>query len=124
MRLGFGLDEFFVTIGRYASIQGRASRTEFWTFQLYYWGSILLLAFLVAMLGVATAGAATFGLGLIYLGLAIPSFCVGVRRLHDTDTSGWFTLIGIVPFLGSLILLIYMCLPSKAGPNRFGPPSV
>jgi len=44
-----------------------------------------------------------------------------VRRLHDTDRSGWWILIGFVPFIGNLVLLVFSVLDSQPGPNRFGP---
>lgn len=54
------------------------------------------------------------------LGSMIPSLSVAVRRLHDSEKSGWFLLLAFVPF-GSLVLLIFYCLDGTPGPNRFGP---
>ncbi len=51
----------------------------------------------------------------------IPSIAVQVRRFHDQDKSGWFVLLGLIPYLGGLILIIFMCLEGTRGPNRFGP---
>ena len=64
-------------------------------------------------------------IGLILLGLYglvafIPSLAVQVRRFHDQDKSGWFILLGLIPYLGGLVLLIFMCLEGTRGPNRFG----
>ena len=63
------------------------------------------------------------GVGLYYL-LAFAGFVVGlpllVRRLHDTDRSGWWVLIALIPFVGSIILLVFACLAGTRGPNRFG----
>jgi uncharacterized membrane protein YhaH (DUF805 family) len=50
----------------------------------------------------------------------VPYVAVAVRRLHDTDRSGWWLLLVFVP-LGNIVLLIWFCLPSTWGPNRFGP---
>jgi uncharacterized membrane protein YhaH (DUF805 family) len=44
-----------------------------------------------------------------------------VRRLHDIDRSGWWTLIPLVPVVGAIVLFVFMCLRGTAGPNRFGP---
>ena len=58
---------------------------------------------------------------IVSLGLFLPSLAVTVRRLHDTDRSGWWILIAFVPFVGAVVLIVFMCLPGTAGPNRFGP---
>ncbi|KAB2729374.1 DUF805 domain-containing protein [Brucella anthropi] len=57
--------------------------------------------------------------GLVYLAHLVPSIAVGVRRLHDTDRSGWWLLAVFVPLIGQLAVLIFMCLPSSPGRNRF-----
>jgi len=54
------------------------------------------------------------------LGLLIPSIAVGVRRLHDTDKSGWWMLLSVVP-IANLVLLVFFCLDGTKGENRFGP---
>lgn len=56
-----------------------------------------------------------------FLGIFIPSLAVTVRRFHDQDRSGWFVLIGIIPYIGSLIVLVFMMLDGTEGENRFGP---
>ena len=55
------------------------------------------------------------------LAIIIPSIAVQVRRFHDQDKSGWFVLLGLIPFVGGLIVLVFMCLEGTKGPNRFGP---
>ena len=70
-------------------------------------------------------GASISGVGwigtIVGLALLIPSICVSVRRLHDTDRSGWWWWISIICCIGSLILLVFYLQPSTPGPNRFGP---
>lgn len=51
----------------------------------------------------------------------IPSFTVSIRRLHDTNHSGWWLLIGIIPIIGAIVLLIFYIIDSDVGPNKFGP---
>lgn len=51
----------------------------------------------------------------------IPGLAVQVRRFHDQDKSGWFILLGFIPYIGGLILFVFMCLEGTRGPNRFGP---
>ena len=58
--------------------------------------------------------------GLYSLAVLIPSLAVAARRLHDTDRSGWWQLIALVPLIGFIILLVFLCGDSKSGANRFG----
>ena len=55
------------------------------------------------------------------LGMLIPSLSVSVRRLHDTDRSGWWLLIGLIPLIGVIVLIVFFVQDSGAGTNRFGP---
>ena len=69
-------------------------------------------------------GAAIVGFALLaifVLASIIPAIAVQVRRFHDQDRSGWFVLLNFIPYLGSLIVLVFMCLEGTKGPNRFGP---
>jgi uncharacterized membrane protein YhaH (DUF805 family) len=106
---------------KYAVFSGRARRREFWMFELV--NSLITCAlFVIAVL----LGKAGFGylLGLPFLyvvATAIPSFAKLVRRLHDTNHSGWWFLISVIPLVGSLILLVLMVRDSDPGENRFGP---
>ena len=58
--------------------------------------------------------------GLYSLLVLIPSIAVGVRRLHDTNRSGWWFVILLIPIIGVLVFLVFMCLDSQPGTNRFG----
>jgi uncharacterized membrane protein YhaH (DUF805 family) len=62
--------------------------------------------------------------GIVGLALFLPSLAVGVRRLHDTDRSGWWLLIVLIPIIGWLVLLFFFVSPGTPGPNRFGPSPV
>jgi len=55
------------------------------------------------------------------LALLIPSLAVSVRRLHDTDRSGWWLLIGLVPLIGIIVLIIFYVQDSNPGENQYGP---
>ncbi|MEU3752615.1 DUF805 domain-containing protein [Streptomyces olivoreticuli] len=55
------------------------------------------------------------------LALLVPMIAVTVRRLHDTDRSGWWFLIGLVPIVGWIVLLVFMCLDSTPSHNNYGP---
>ena len=52
--------------------------------------------------------------------VGLSGLSVAVRRLHDTDKSGWMLLLGLIPFIGWIIVIIFLVLPSTPGPNRFG----
>ena len=54
------------------------------------------------------------------LGLIVPGIAVSVRRLHDTNKSGWWLLLCFVPFVGSIVILVFMCLEGTKGANKYG----
>jgi uncharacterized membrane protein YhaH (DUF805 family) len=58
--------------------------------------------------------------GLYSLAILIPSLAVTVRRLHDTDRTGWWLLIGMIPLIGAIVLLVFMLLDSQPGDNQYG----
>ena len=58
---------------------------------------------------------------ILLLAVIIPGIAVQVRRFHDQDKSGWFVLLALIPFVGSIAVLVFMCLEGTKGPNRFGP---
>jgi uncharacterized membrane protein YhaH (DUF805 family) len=118
---------------QFATFSGRARRSEYWWFYLF---SILVSSgsFLIAgILGgtaVGVGGQSTGGVvlgllfmiaGVVNLALLIPGLAVFCRRLHDTGRSGWWWLIGIVPFVGSIVLLVFLCSDSQPENNRYGP---
>ena len=116
----------FQALKRYADFQGRASRSEYWLFALLIFLVALGLAILNAVVMGVTGSAQPNVLilllyGVFLLATIIPSLSVTFRRLHDTDRSAWWILIGLVPLIGSIALLVFYCLPSTPGPNRFGP---
>ena len=104
--------------------RGRASRSAYWWFVLFeaiVWVVLDLLVIIPAGLHTPAALAVIF----IILGIAaIYLFLVGlallVRRLHDIDRTGWWVLLGLVPF-GGIVLLIFSLLEGTPGPNRYQP---
>lgn len=106
---------------RYATFTGRARRAEYWNFVLFYILIFMGLSVVDFFIGIFSFGQGIGILGgLFALGMLVPSIAVTVRRLHDTDRSGWWILIGAIPFFGGLILLVFMCLSGTPGDNRFG----
>jgi len=104
-------------LNKYADFSGRARRSEYW-----YWTLAVIVAIVVCL--ILTAIAHTLGLVLyllVLLGTLVPGLAVGVRRLHDTGRSGWWILIALVPLVGSIILLVFVCQDSQPGQNQYGP---
>ncbi|MFN3190236.1 MAG: DUF805 domain-containing protein [Aureliella sp.] len=106
-----------VLFQNYANFSGRAARKEYWMFFLFN-----LIA--AAVLMVVDMGLVMFvgiaGLNLLYtLAVIVPGIAVSIRRLHDTGRSGWWILLGLVPFVG-ILLLVLMCLDSEPGTNEYG----
>ncbi|MBN8778806.1 MULTISPECIES: DUF805 domain-containing protein [unclassified Thiobacillus] len=114
--------EWFIKVIKSFSFNGRARRKEYWFFFLF----VIVIAFLLGLLDslIGTYSKKTeLGLlgGIFLLGILIQSIAVGVRRLHDTGRSGWWLLIGLIPFVGSIIVLILMLLAGQPGTNEYGP---
>ena len=100
---------------KYATFSGRARRSEFWWFTLF-------AVILYIIVGIIDAAAKNAILGIIVgLGLLLPSLAVTARRLHDTGRSGWWILIGLIPFVGFIVLLVFECQDSQPGANSYGP---
>lgn len=108
---------------KYADFTGRARRKEYWMFALLYLGLAIAATVIDIMLGMNQMVAGLYGpvTLLLALGFLVPSIAVGARRLHDTDRSGWWLLIGLVPFVGGIILLVFFVIEGTRGSNKFGP---
>ncbi len=95
---------------KYATFDGRASRSEFWWWSLF------------TFLASAAAGLISGTLSQLFsLAVLLPSLAVSARRLHDTDRSAWFLLLWFIPVFGWIVLLIWAIQHGKE-PNRYGPP--
>jgi uncharacterized membrane protein YhaH (DUF805 family) len=117
------LDWMLMPLRRYADFQGRSRRKEYWLFVLGVFIAAIALSIVEAMVGLSGMVAGAYGpLTLIFfLAILIPAIAVQVRRFHDQDKSGWFVLLGLIPIIGGIIVLVFMCLEGTRGPNRFGP---
>lgn len=109
------MDGYLKTLKKYADFSGRSRRTEYWMFFLFNFAIGIVLSVVDYVLGTAGILALLFALAIL-----IPSIAVGVRRLHDTDRSGWWLLIAFIPFIGTIALIIFFVLDSSPGDNRFG----
>ena len=106
-----------LALRNYADFQGRARRKEYWMFTLL----VTLATVLAVILGGAESSVGGLLLLVIVLGGVIPGLAVTVRRLHDLGLSGWLVLVGLIPYIGSLVLFILMLLDGKRGTNQYGP---
>ena len=114
--------EWYLKVMRnYANFNGRARRKEYWMFILFNFIFACAAAIADNLIG-TTFGAIGYGVLYLAYGLVtfIPSFAVGVRRLHDVGKSGWFCLIALIPLIGAIWLLVLMCIDSHPD-NEYGP---
>ena len=110
-------DSIRIGLSKYATFSGRATRSEYWFFYVFYalvifatfWISILFDNEFVALLTVG-----------IWLALFLPSISVLVRRLHDTGKSGWWYWLSLVPF-GAIVVIVFLCQQSEPAANQYGP---
>lgn len=105
-----------VLVDKYASINGRANRTEFWVWTL---GVFVLQAILSIFMTVNDTVYYVLS-GIVGVALLIPNICVAVRRLHDTGRGGGWWFIIFVPLVGWIWFLVLMLLPGEPQSNRFG----
>lgn len=107
---------FTDVVKKYVDFSGRARRQEYWMYTLIY---VALL--IVVMIVDLTLGTYPLLYSLLALGLFLPSLAVGVRRLHDQDKSGWWVLVGIIPFVGWIWAIVLMATEGNPNPNQYGP---
>jgi len=96
-----------VCFKKYATFSGRASRSEYWFFYLFY-----IIIYVIGMVVESSAGITNLST-LFVLPILLPQLAVSVRRMHDTDHSGWFLLVPIYN-------LILLCTASTPGSNKHG----
>lgn len=113
---------YLEVLRKYTVFTGRARRKEYWYYFLINFLIITVLLLIDNMLGTLDH---EVGMGLlsgIYaLAVLIPGIAVAVRRLHDTDRTGWWVLIALIPIVGPIILIFFLIQDSTADGNRFGP---
>ncbi len=139
---------------KYAEFTGRAGRPEYWWYTLAVVVAALVISTVENLVGL-DGKIGPYGplSAIFFLGLLVPGLAVTVRRLHDTNRSGWWILIAVIPYFllgltmgmamssgsagglgmagllglvalaGGIALLVFMILPGTSGDNQFGPPS-
>lgn len=117
-------------LSKYATFSGRAQRSEFWWFILFVWLVSIALSIVDSTLfgtTVVTEGGFSASTntpifsGIFSLAMLLPNLAVGARRLHDTNRSGWWLLIGLIPLIGFIVLIVFFATTGTRGANRFGP---
>ena len=110
-------------MNNYVNFNGRASRSEYWWFFLF----TMILQFIALPIDIVVLGYDMMDPGAIQivgtiagLALFLPGLCVLVRRLHDLGKSGWWFLIALIPFLGIIVLLVFMVTEGEQLPNQYG----
>lgn len=98
---------------KYATFSGRSSRSAYWYWVLFY----VLIIIAASIIDAAIKSPVVTGL--TWLAFIVPNIAVLVRRLHDTDRSGWWVLIGLVPLVGAIVLIVFACTDSGS-PNKYG----
>ncbi|MFM4966543.1 DUF805 domain-containing protein [Aeromonas veronii] len=107
---------YISVLKQYAVFSGRARRTEYWMFVLCNVIVMLLLGMVDKLIG----GDNEMISSIYSLAVLLPSLAVAARRLHDTDRSAWWLLLGLIPIIGTLVLIYFMVCNGQQGPNRFG----
>lgn len=117
----------------FVNFSDRAPRSEYWWFFLFTIIATVVIIFIESALGLGqsavTSGGGEFSAvysgGPLYmiwsLANLLPSIAVAIRRLHDTDRSGWWLFIALIPLVGAILLIVWLATKGTAGANRFGP---
>ncbi len=128
------MEWMILPLKRYFQISGRAPRREYWLFWVFTIIVAIIAGILDTLFGFGSV--TSFNTGAFYaaswhtdgplntiagLALLIPSVTVAVRRLHDSERSGWWLLLIFIPFFGWVALLIFMVMDGTRGANRYGP---
>jgi uncharacterized membrane protein YhaH (DUF805 family) len=115
------MKEFKSALQNYAVFSGRATRRDYWIFQLFYFLIGLVLSMVDMEMGLYSwelkAGPLS---GVFGAAILIPWVAIAVRRMHDSGHSGWWVLLALIPLLGTLPYFIFMLLGSD-GDNEYGP---
>jgi uncharacterized membrane protein YhaH (DUF805 family) len=112
---------YLEVLKKYAVFSGRAQRKEYWYFCLFNLIIGLIFTGLDSLTGTFSAEAGMGILGFIYsLAIMIPGLAVTVRRLHDTDRTGWWLFITLIPIIGGIVLLVFLVQDGTPDENRFG----
>ena len=106
--------EWYIKVMKnYAVFEGRASRQEFWMFQLFNFIISFCLGFCAGLLSAITKTDQTILSNIYTLAIIVPSIAVSIRRMHDTGRNGWWSIVPIMS-------LVYTIEAGQSGPNKYG----
>jgi uncharacterized membrane protein YhaH (DUF805 family) len=109
------MEWYLLALKKYSQFSGRSRRKEYWMFSLYSFAFIILLSIVESLIGLSGVIS-----GLYSLAVLIPSLAVFIRRLHDTNRSGWWFWIALVPLVGPIVLLVLLTQDSQPESNQYG----
>src|SRR5215472_3520094 len=116
--MGSAMNWYLAVLKNYVGFSGRARRTEYWMFALFN----LIVFVVLAILAAVTRSFFFWILYFLYaVAVIVPGLAVTWRRMQDTGRNGWWILLGLIPFVGGIVLLVFMLLPGTPGANEFGP---
>jgi uncharacterized membrane protein YhaH (DUF805 family) len=107
---------YIEVLKKYTVFDGRAHRTEYWMFVLFNVIITIVLGLIDRLVGISGVLSGIYGLAVL-----IPGIAVAIRRLHDTNRSGWWLLISLVPAIGTIVLIVFMVQDSQPDTNQYGP---
>lgn len=107
-----------VLTNKYATFDGRASRSEYWWFVL---ASLIISVVLSMIDGIIFGKKLDILQTLFSLAILVPSIAIAIRRLHDIGKSGWWILISLIPLIGWIVALVFAVTDSNPGTNTYGP---
>ena len=108
------MDWYIGVLKNYVGFGGRARRQEYWMFTLISVVISIVLAIIDLVIGTSIPG-------YIYsLAVLLPTLAVTFRRLHDTGRSAWWILLGVIPLIGTIIVIVFLASDSQPGENKFG----
>ncbi|MGB0506964.1 MAG: DUF805 domain-containing protein [Pikeienuella sp.] len=102
-------------MSKYVTFSGRASRAEYWWFYL-----AVMIAYFVASIADGILGTLGILVAIVALGCILPFLSVFVRRLHDIGKSGWWYWIGVIPVVGTIIIIVFLVRKGEEGSNQYG----
>lgn len=128
--MGFG-QSISTCLSKYATFSGRARRSEYWWFVLFYVILTIIAEILDSLFGTrirfdhSTDTTYVYNVGwiqtVVWLAFLLPFISVQVRRLHDIGRSGWWWWLNIICCIGGIILFVFYLLDSQPGDNQYGP---
>lgn len=105
---------------KYVTFTGRARRSEYWYFALFYFIIYIIACIIDTVISLSSDEPTLIFKSLVCLAFILPSLAVFFRRLHDIGKSGWWWLLGLIPIIGTIILIVWACQDSAPEENQYG----